>query len=562
MKMKKLLFLAISLLSFVFFPLSLKSQTIPPPYINYQAVLYDVNGANPNNPLINQSFSTFVNINDELGNLLYREEHYASTDANGLITVKMGDGLYTAGPITNFNQINWGVGKYYLVVDFDINGTISSTAPEQLVTVPYSFYAGNAGNGMSSVIDNGDGTLTFTYANGATYITPILSGVTGTQGPVGPAGATGIQGPMGPQGPAGNDGLDGATGPQGIQGLTGAVGATGPTGPQGIQGVAGTNGMNGAVGAQGPIGFTGPAGPQGIQGPAGNDGSTGPQGPIGLTGAQGSQGIQGVAGTNGANGANGATGTQGPQGVSGTNGLNALIKTTTEPIGVNCASGGTKIETGLDANGNGILDAAEINAVQTKYVCDGFGSSGAIPFSNFQVYSTPGSYNWTCPVGITKIMVECWGAGGGGCSQTQYSYSSAGGGGGGYAKSILYVNSGTTYTVVVGSGGVAVTGVSNVNGNNGGNSSFNGVVIGNGGGGGNSTDWGMGTNVRATGGSGVGQIVRSGGNYFVVYNNSDGMTAYFYGYAPNSSLGTPPAFPGGGGANNGNGANGQVIITY
>ena len=29
--------------------------------------------------LTNQSFSTFVNINDELGNLLYRGEHYAST---------------------------------------------------------------------------------------------------------------------------------------------------------------------------------------------------------------------------------------------------------------------------------------------------------------------------------------------------------------------------------------------------------------------------------------------------------------------------------------------------
>jgi hypothetical protein len=115
---------------------------------------------------------------------------------------------------------------------------------------------------------------------------------------------------------------------------------------------------------------------------------------------------------------------------------------------------------------------------------------------------------------------------------------------------------------VVGAGGVAVTGSSNVNGYNGGNSSFNGVVIANGGGGGNSNGWTMGTNVRATGGSGVGQIVRSGGNYFVVRDDSTGMTAYFYGYAPNSSLGTPPAFPGGGAANNGNGANGQVIITY
>jgi hypothetical protein len=119
-------------------------------------VLYDVNNPTPNAVFSNQSFPTFVNISDELGNLLYREEHYASTDGNGLITVKMGDGLYVAGPITNFNQINWATGKYYLVVDFDINGTISSTAPEQLVTVPYSFYSGKAGNGVDHVSETGD----------------------------------------------------------------------------------------------------------------------------------------------------------------------------------------------------------------------------------------------------------------------------------------------------------------------------------------------------------------------------------------------------------------------
>ena len=83
--MKKLLFLlTLSLCSLVSALSSAYAQTIPPPYINYQAVLYDVNGANPNNPLINQSFTTFVNINDELGNLLYREEHYASTDTYGI----------------------------------------------------------------------------------------------------------------------------------------------------------------------------------------------------------------------------------------------------------------------------------------------------------------------------------------------------------------------------------------------------------------------------------------------------------------------------------------------
>jgi hypothetical protein len=124
--MKNLLFSSLILIFTIFDGLG---ETIPPPYINYQAVLYDVNGPNPNAVLANQSFSTYVNIQDELGNLLYKEEHYASTDANGQITVKIGDGVYLQGPITKFNQINWGSGKYYLIVDFDINGTISSTLP-------------------------------------------------------------------------------------------------------------------------------------------------------------------------------------------------------------------------------------------------------------------------------------------------------------------------------------------------------------------------------------------------------------------------------------------------
>jgi hypothetical protein len=319
MKTKFLCFCAAVLIA-----VSGNSQTIPPPFINYQAVLYDVNNPVPNAVFANQSFITFVNINDEIGNLLYREEHFASTDGNGLITVKMGDGLYIAGPITNFNQIDWGTGKYYLVVEFDINGTISSTAPEQLVTVPYSFYSGKAGNGMTSVADNGNGTLTFTYANGATYTTPTLSGIqgaTGATGPVGPVGPAGAQGQsaydlwlsQGNTGTAqdfltssayqiwlaqGNTGtqqtfLNTLVGPQGPAGENGATGATGAQGPAGA---------NGATGPQGPIGLTGPAGVQGLtgatgpQGPTGVDGATGPQGPIGLTGPAGATGAQGPTG--------------------------------------------------------------------------------------------------------------------------------------------------------------------------------------------------------------------------------------------------------------------------
>jgi uncharacterized protein (TIGR02145 family) len=82
-------------------------------------------------------------------------------------------------------------------------------------------------------------------------------------------------------------------------------------------------------------------------------GIAGPQGP------QGPQGLQGPSGNNGSNGTNGL------------DGKNTLIKTTTEAAGVNCATGGTKIEAGLDANNNGTLDAAEVNVALTKYVCNG-----------------------------------------------------------------------------------------------------------------------------------------------------------------------------------------------
>jgi hypothetical protein len=61
-------------------------------------------------------------------------------------------------------------------------------------------------------------------------------------------------------------------------------------------------------------------------------------------------------------------------GTTGTNGLNSLVQTSAEPAGANCTYGGTKFETGLDANRNGILDASEVIAAQTRYVCNGAGA--------------------------------------------------------------------------------------------------------------------------------------------------------------------------------------------
>jgi len=110
------------------------------------------------------------------------------------------------------------------------------------------------------------------------------------------------------------------------------------------------------MGPQGPAGAVGPQGPIGLTGPQGLAGAAGPQGPIGLTGPVGPQGVPGLSGTNGTN---------------GTNGLNAATLTTVEPAGLNCATGGVKLEFGPDVNGNGLLDAGEILPALTQYVCNG-----------------------------------------------------------------------------------------------------------------------------------------------------------------------------------------------
>ncbi|WP_444547777.1 DUF7151 family protein [Stigmatella ashevillensis] len=70
----------------------------------------------------------------------------------------------------------------------------------------------------------------------------------------------------------------------------------------------------------------------------------------------------------------GAAGPQGPKGedgAAGATGLASLTKTTPVAAGSNCAAGGVKVETGIDGNRNALLEAWEVNAAMTRYVCDG-----------------------------------------------------------------------------------------------------------------------------------------------------------------------------------------------
>ena len=391
----------IILLLFIAFATQFGFAQAPPQGINYQAVVYSDNGENepglnvPGQVLRNKNIRVRFTIiqNATNGTEVYKEAHTTTTDAFGMFSLVIGQGVQEG--TAAFANINWGAGLHFLKVEIDKKGGTNyvTMSNQQLLSVPYALYsdksgyAASAGNGITSVADNGNGTLTFTYADGSTYTTPVLSGL---QGP---------QGAMGPQGPAGQNGTNGVNGTNGINGQNGlsayeiwlAQGNTGTesdfltaiTGAQGPQGIAGQNGTNGVNGTNGTNGVDGKntlakttteaAGANCTTGgikieyglDANNNGTLDASeinasltkyvcnGAVGATGAVGAQGVAGVNGTN------------------GTNGLNALIKTTTEPAGTNCTNGGTKIETGLDANANGVLDASEVNASQTQFICNG-----------------------------------------------------------------------------------------------------------------------------------------------------------------------------------------------
>jgi hypothetical protein len=79
----------------------------------------------------------------------------------------------------------------------------------------------------------------------------------------------------------------------------------------------------------------------------------------------------GAQGPQGAPGGIGPTGPAGATGAQGATGLSSLFKTSAEPAGGNCATGGVKVEAGIDQNGNATLDTAEINATLTRFVCNG-----------------------------------------------------------------------------------------------------------------------------------------------------------------------------------------------
>jgi len=163
------------------------------------------------------------------------------------------------------------------------------------------------------------------------------------------------------------------------------------------------------------------------------------------------------------------------------------------------------------------------------------------------VYETAGTFSWEAPAGITSVDVECWGAGGGGGGQTGRT---AGGGGAFAGKDGISVTGGSSYTVVVGAGGIGST----ANGSNGGDSSFNSTsVIAKGGSGGSS---GGGTGGQAS--ASTGDTKYDGGNG-ASNNPSGGGGGGGAGDGEAGSNGSGTTGGAGGSAGGGKGGNGSTV---
>ena len=131
--MKKIIF---SLLSVILLAGSLFAQT--PKGFNYQAVVRNSAGQ----LMANRMVSVRINIlqGTANGTSVYQQTDNVTTNANGLFTLVVGENS------TDFDNINWSHGPYYIVSEVDPNGgnnyTLSTS--QKILAVPYALHATEA----------------------------------------------------------------------------------------------------------------------------------------------------------------------------------------------------------------------------------------------------------------------------------------------------------------------------------------------------------------------------------------------------------------------------------
>ena len=139
--MKKLftLLAAVLLTAGVFLPLQAGAQS--PEKMSYQAVIRNSSDVLVTDTQIGMQISILQGTED--GSPVYVETQTPTTNANGLVSIEIGNGIVLNG---NFSSIDWTNGPYFIKTETDPAGGTSYTitGTSQLLSVPYALHAKTA----------------------------------------------------------------------------------------------------------------------------------------------------------------------------------------------------------------------------------------------------------------------------------------------------------------------------------------------------------------------------------------------------------------------------------
>jgi len=131
--------IGIILTASVFLPQQAGAQS--PEKMSYQAVVRD----GSNNLVTSQSVGMQISIlqGSTSGTAVYVETHTPSTNANGLVSLEIGNGTVVTG---EFATIDWANGPYFIKTETDPEGgsSYSISGTSQLLSVPYALHAKSA----------------------------------------------------------------------------------------------------------------------------------------------------------------------------------------------------------------------------------------------------------------------------------------------------------------------------------------------------------------------------------------------------------------------------------
>ena len=140
-----------------------------PEKISYQAVVRDAN----NNLIIHASLGLQISIlQGSIDNPpVYTETQIATSNANGLVSLEIGNGTVLSG---GFNKIDWVNGPFFIKIEIDLLGGTSYTiiSTSQLLSVPYALHAKTA-ESISGNISEIDPVFGASVANGITQTDTI-----------------------------------------------------------------------------------------------------------------------------------------------------------------------------------------------------------------------------------------------------------------------------------------------------------------------------------------------------------------------------------------------------